>query len=487
MTVDAAIAMNRFGLGAKAGQAAPAKPRHWLLDQLGRYDARPATIASLPSRARLAKDYSDHRRAAREFLRLRNSDPDTSSTAFKTMEAERKKERRKLRGNYSAAVTVRFNTALASEADFAERLVHFWSNHFAISIDRSQVVPFAGNYEFEAVRPHVLGNFSDMLTASVAHPAMLLFLDQAQSIGPNSVVAERRGKNRRRKLGLNENLAREVLELYTLGARADYDQNDVTELARALTGLTVPALDGGRMFQRLLGDDFPLGDTKFIAALHEPGARQIMGVTYPAAGRSQLSAILGDLAVHPATARHIATKLAQHFVSDVPPPALVARLEQNFLATGGDLPSLYRVLVESPESWPASWDLTRAKFKSPWDWMVSSMRMVGLESLPEKGNNRPDRVANLFKQLGQPIWHPGSPAGYPDKSDSWAGAAALMRRVELAAEVGRTNSGRFDARSLAPEALPGVLSANTLESIARAESPAQGLSLLLVSPEFLRR
>lgn len=487
MTVDTAIAMNRFGLGAKAGQAVPKRPRHWLLDQLERYDARPASIASLPGRAQVAKDYSDYMRGSGEVLKLRASAPEDSSTALKTIEAKRKEERRKLRGYYTGSVTARFNTALASETDFAERLVHFWSNHFAISIDKHSVAPLAGSYEFEAIRPHILGKFSDMLRASVTHPAMLLFLDQARSIGPNSVAVKSRGKNRKRKLGLNENLAREILELYTLGVRTGYDQGDVTELARALTGLTVPARDGGRLLQQLLGDDFPLGDTIFIARLHEPGGRQIMGKTYPEGGQSQVSAIMGDLAVHPATAHHIATKLAQHFVSDTPPPKLVARLEQNFLATGGDLPSLYRVLVESPESWPASWDLPKAKFKSPWEWMVSSLRMMGLESFPAKGASRDARITNIFKQLGQPIWHPGSPAGYPDEADSWAGAAALMRRVELAAEIGRTSAGKMDARVLAPQALPGVISANTSESILRAESPAQGLSLLLVSPEFMRR
>jgi uncharacterized protein (DUF1800 family) len=266
---------------------------------------------------------------------------------------------------------------------------------------------------------------------------MLLYLDQAQSVGPGSMVAKRVRKNRNRKIGLNENLAREILELHTLGARTGYDQSDVTELALALTGLTVPGIGGGRLLERLLGADITPGETLFVEQLHEPGARQIMGRTYAAGGKAQAYAVLSDLAVHPATARHIAAKLAQHFVSDVPPDVLVKRLEENFLKTGGDLASLYQTLVESPEAWPTSWDTGQAKFKSPWEWMVSSLRMVGLESLPDTGPTRTERAAAMFVQLGQPIWRPGSPAGYADQADTWAGGAALMRRVELASEMGR--------------------------------------------------
>jgi uncharacterized protein (DUF1800 family) len=487
MAIDAAIAMNRFGLGAKAQQSVPAKPRQWLLDQLGRFDARPVVIAALPRLPQLTGEFYEYQMESREVRTLRNSETADAAAPLEMIDSQRKGMRRDLRDDYTQAVAARFDAALVSDTDFAERLVHFWSNHFAISVDEQPVIPFAGNYEFDAIRPNILGKFSDLLFASITHPAMLLYLDQAQSVGPGSMVAKRVRKNRNRKIGLNENLAREILELHTLGVRTGYDQSDVTELARALTGLTVPGIGGGQLLERLLGADITPGETLFVEQLHEPGARQIMGRTYAAGGKAQVYAVLSDLAVHPATARHIAAKLAQHFVSDVPPDVLLKRLEENFLKTGGDLASLYQTLVESPEAWPTSWDTGQAKFKSPWEWMVSSLRMVGLESLPDTGPTRAERAAAMFVQLGQPIWRPGSPAGYADQADTWAGGAALMRRVELASEMGRRSAGRLDARQLAPQALPGVLSDNTVEGIARAESPAQGLSLLLVSPEFLRR
>jgi uncharacterized protein (DUF1800 family) len=331
-------------------------------------------------------------------------------------------------------------------------LVHFWSNHFAVSIDKIAVVSFAGNYEFEAIRPNIFGKFSDLLSATVHHPAMLLYLDQAQSIGPDSPIAQRVNARRDGGLGLNENLAREILELHTLGDRAAYTQSDVTEFARALTGVTIAGLGRGPA-QRLIQGS--AGDTLFVDAIHQPGGRTLLGRSYPQKGKAPALTILSDLASHPATARHIATKLARHFVADVPPPALVARLEANYLKTGGDLPSLYRVLIDAKESWQPQ----QAKFKSPWEFTV----------------------------MGQPIWKPGAPKGFGDTVSDWAGPAALMRRVEIAGRFARGAASRVDARVLAETILPNVVSKTTAEHIARAESPEQGLALLLVAPEFLRR
>jgi uncharacterized protein (DUF1800 family) len=186
------------------------------------------------------------------------------------------------------------------------------------------VLALAGDYEFTAIRPHIMGTFADLLFAAVTHPAMLLYLDQAQSIGPNSPLATRVAARRNKTLGLNENLAREILELHTLGVRTVYDQKDVTEFACALTGYTVGGMAKGPI-QRFMAQNGKDGDSQFFAAIHEPGDRVVIGRRYSQQGGAQARAILSDIATHPATAKHIATKLAQHFAADVPPPALVAR------------------------------------------------------------------------------------------------------------------------------------------------------------------
>jgi uncharacterized protein (DUF1800 family) len=187
--------------------------------------------------------------------------------------------------------------------------------------------------------------------------------------------------------------------------------------------------------------------------------------------------VLLDLAASPATARHIATKLARHFAGDDPPQPLIDRLSRAYLASGGDLPTIYRALIDSPEAAAPQ----PAKFKTPWEWSVSALRAVGGEKLD------PAAAAAMLKQLGQPTWKPGSPAGWDDNAASWAAPEALMRRVEIAQRIADRAGSSIDARALADKVLPGVLSEATRTAIARAESPQEGLALLLVSPEFVRR
>ena len=350
-----------------------------------------------------------------------------------------------------------------------ERLVHFWSNHFAVSVDKLLIVGLAGGFEADAIRPHVLGRFEDLLLAVVRHPAMLLYLDQAQSIGPGSPAGQRAQNQQQRGRGLNENLAREILELHTLGVRSGYTQEDVTEFARALTGWTLPGDQSG---------DGVEASFRFVRALHEPGARTVLGRSHADSGEQQARAILHDLVTAPATARHIATKLARHFVADDPPPALVQRLADTFVRSGGDLASVYRELVASPEAWLP----TQAKFKSPWEWSISCLRAVGRRELPAM------QAVNLMNQLGQPVWRPGSPAGYADVAGTWAAPDALIRRVETAQRFAEQAGNTVDARTLAPRVLPGgALGEDTAAAIARADSSGTALALLLVAPEFLRR
>lgn len=477
--IDAAIAMNRFGLGARPTGTAPVNPADWLKSQIRSYEPAFPAMASQPSRAEIAAGFREYQ-IDRKDVRAARKDAAAAMAADDMPQidpAKIEKVVNTLRLQYVAAADARLDAAISSDTDFAERLVHFWSNHFAVSIDKLPVLALAGDYEFTAIRPHIMGTFADLLYAAVTHPAMLLYLDQAQSIGPNSPLATRVSATRNKALGLNENLAREILELHTLGVRTVYDQKDVTEFARALTGYTVGGMAKGPI-QRFMAQNGKDGDSQFFAPIHEPGDRVVIGRRYSQQGGAQARAILSDIATHPATAKHIATKLAQHFVADVPPPALVARLEKSFLESGGDLPHLYRTLIDSPEMWlPA-----QAKFKSPWDWVISSLRALNVRELP---NSR--QGVNMLAQLGQPIWKPGSPAGFSDTTENWAGGAALMRRVEIASRLAERSANRVDARILAPRILSGQLGVMTTESIARAESPSQGLALLLLSPEFLRR
>jgi len=469
MTAAAAIAMNRFGLGARPDEAPPADPRGWLTTQFAAFDPRPPVIAAAPGSPAMARQF-------REYLaQIKVALAGTDKTALQNV---RQTLRAGYRDSYVALVNARLGAALTTPAPFAERLVHFWSNHFAVSADKLQTIGLAGTLEFEAIRPHVAGRFGDMLLAVERHPAMLLYLDQAQSIGPNSSAGVHAAQrvDAKRKVGLNENLAREGMELHTLGVGGGYTQADVQELARALTGWSV-----GGFVRRLIGEEAPDGAFVFQARWHEPGARTLLGRRYPDQGADrgidQARAMLADLAVHPATATHLATKLVRHFVADVPPPGLVARLARVHVESGGELPQVYAALVAAPEVWATP----LPKFKTPWDWMVSALRGIGARETSET------KIVGALGELGQPAWRPGSPAGWDDVAASWAAPDALLRRVEVARTVANAVGSRIDARALGPLLLPGVWSAASAAAVARADTPAQALALMLVAPEFLRR
>lgn len=443
----AAIAENRFGLGARAGTPPPSDPHGWLKVQLGRFEPRPAPIAATGDSATMVKAFADYRTRVRT---LKRQGVDKAAT-----EADRSF----LQAAYLAQARARIRQAVASDTPFPERLVAFWANHFAVSVEKQAVRGLGGLMEFEAIRPNLGGRFIDLWLAVMRHPAMLLYLDQAQSIGPDSPAARRAG-GRGRAAGLNENLAREALELHSLGVRTGYSQADVTELARALTGWTIDSGTGGY---------------RFAAAMHQPGGRTVLGRRYPDDGEEQARAILTDLAGRPETATHVAAKLVRHFIADTPPPAAVARVAAVFRRTGGSLPALHAALVDSPEAWSAG----RAKFKTPWDWTVSALRAVAVPRLH-------DRMVGMLAELGQPPWRPRAPAGWADEATAWAGPDALLRRLEVADRIGRLAAPTTDARRLADRLLGGV-SARTAGVIDAAASPGQGLTLLLVSPEFQRR
>ena len=413
-----AVALNRFGLGARPDEKPPSDPRAWLLGQIERFDTKPPTLAALPAPGSFARQYFEE--VGELIKRLGTAPTPPGATAPMTApppmadDAQTKLERQQrrealnaeVRDTYRLAVNARIQNALTTPTPFAERLVSFWSNHFALSIEKPQVGIYAADFELNAIRAHVMGRFEDMLVAVEQHPAMLYYLDQFRSVGPNSPFGLRANLRRPdRKIGLNENLAREIMELHTLGVRTGYDQADVVEFARALTGWSVGGL--GPMAAK---DDVEVGAFMFRPGIHEPGERTIIGKSYGQTGEAQARAVLHDLAASPATARHLSTKLARHFVADDPPLGLIERMSRAYLASRGDLPAVYKVLIEAPEAW----NPTPAKFKTPWDWTVSALRGIGKSDLGKMD------AAPMLNQLGQPVWRPGSPAGYDDLSASWA-------------------------------------------------------------------
>ncbi len=364
---------------------------------------------------------------------------------------------------FRAEALARLQRATLAECGFVERLVVFWSNHFCISANKGGLARmWAGSFEREAIRPHVLGRFGDMLKAVEQHPAMLFFLDNQQSLGPDS----RAGQNRNR--GLNENLAREIMELHTLGVGGGYTQDDVTSLARIITGWTF----AGRQGQLGLPGSFV-----FNANAHQPGPQQVMGKIYEAGGVAQGEAVLADIARHPSTAKFIATKFARHFVADDPPPALVARLQDTFTKTDGDLLALADTLVDSNEAWQAP--LT--KVRSPYEFLVASGRL--LARIPED----PGRYLGGLNVLGQPLWSPAGPNGFPDTNAAWAAPEGMKLRLDISAQIASRLAEGVDPVGLLEVAAADAASEETRRTIERAESRQQALALLLMSPEFQRR
>jgi uncharacterized protein (DUF1800 family) len=347
-----------------------------------------------------------------------------------------------------------------------------------VSIDKNVVLGLAGAMEREAIRPRVTGHFTDLLLAVEQHPAMLLYLDNQASIGPNSKAAKfagRRGNGR--KVGINENLAREILELHTLGVDGGYTQSDVSTFAQAISGWSIGGQDNGRRMAKLGFDNGTPGEFHFREAFHEPGSRRLLGSSYGDDGVKQGETILRDIALRRETARHISTKLARHFIADDPPPAAVERITRAWLDSKAHLPTVYKALIESPEAW----EQPLAKFKTPADYIYSSYRALGIP-LREKR-----RSLQSFEALGQRNLMPGSPAGWPDTSADWDGSSALLKRVAWADLVAQRMGDARNARDLAPQLLGATLSDDTAKAIARAESGAQALTLLLASPEFMRR
>lgn len=462
----ASLAAHRFGLGEPSLAAAGDDARGWLLAQIG-----PAEPQRGPGLADSAEAARRHAAFLRETRRARQAPPPAMADA--AMADGRSGEQvfvAHFRDIVEADVRARLVTAATTPRPFAERLALFWANHFTVSMAKASARGLVGAFEREAIRPHLAGRFEALLTAAVTHPGMLRYLDNDQSAGPDSALVQRlarratREGDRPRVSGLNENLAREVLELHTLGVGGGYTQADVSAFAAVLTGWRVA-----------LGDAAPA--TRFDPAWHQPGPKTVLGRRVPE-GPEGLTLVLRDLATHPATARFVCTRLARHFVADDPPPALVARLVQAWQASDGDLAAVARALVLAPEAWAPQ----PAKLKTPEEFVLSSARVL---QLGEGAFQRP--VDGGIGALGQRVQAAPSPAGWPDRADDWLGPDAVWKRVEWATRVGARVGRRVDARAVAEASLGPRLGGATRQQLERAADGAQAVALLLLAPEFQRR
>jgi uncharacterized protein (DUF1800 family) len=485
----AALALHRFGFGPAADSIAAiaADPQGALLADLERAQAD-LVAANLPSSGESARAVFDFRaeQSAKQKLALREQKQAEAGNAESLVDCRKPSGEPCMAPAANDAVNqqpspiakpaqppapplpqrlfqdeakARFDAALGADIGFVERLVWFWSNHFCISADK--IVEMAGPFEREAIRPHVLGRFADLLLAVESHPGMLFYLDNVQSMGANSIAGINRDK------GLNENLAREILELHTLGVRSGYTQADVTSFADVITGWT------------WLPPEEPIhgGEFAFVQRLHEPGAKTVLGKLYPDTGVGQGRAVLADLARQPATAQHIAQKLARHFVADEPPPSLVGKLAKSFRDTDGNLKEVAKTLVTSEESWTQQ----RTKLKSPAEWTIGMLRLMAAPQAVPVG-----RILGTQATLGEALWRPLSPNGYPDTEAAWIDG--VPRRLDIAAGfAGQLAANNADPRAVLDNALGPLASIETRDTIARAESRPQALALLVMAPEFLRR
>lgn len=476
------IAMNRFTYGAdKKSVNALSDTKNikqaqtWLIDQLRPYKLPNITLTSEKSLRGYYEYKLKEKNAEQNVQVMQPSNNEMATQNMNDMFADDPKVYRKSLVN--SAKQAAEQTALAninSDQPLQARLLDFFSNHFSVSRTNITMAILAPTMEIEAIAPNLTETFSDMLQAVIQHPAMLVYLNNERSTGPNSIVGERqRQKKNKKARGLNENLAREILELHTLGVGSGYTQSDVIELANAITGWSI----GSIKREEVAG-------FKFRKQANEPGTRTLLGKTYdmPKAKSSNAQglAILKDLAEHPATAKNVSTKIAKHFIADTPPPSLIKAMESTWLRTKGHLPSVITTLIKHEDSW----QITSQKLKTPREFVISACRACGVR--------RPSpSLYSTLEILGHGLFNAGSPAGYADDQEAWLGASALNSRIEwanhFASVITKRSKGKGEPADLANFALGPLLNSDTLSSVVRAESKQQALALLLMSPDFQRR
>jgi uncharacterized protein (DUF1800 family) len=487
MSLDGAIAANRFGLGARPGEIerVSENPKAWLIAQIAPASQPQGPAGPFKSGDALVGDLAAYRKERREMKK-------DNAEGFK---AFFKQQRQVLIDEMSA----RFDLGFTTPRPFAERLVWFWTNHFTISTQNAGTASLAGAYEREAIRPFIAGKFEDMLFAVATHPAMLIYLNNAQSIGPDS----RAGQMAKR--GLNENFGRELMELYTIGVDGGYTQADVIALANILTGWSVDAgAPANRPIARFLQAGFDQGAApqdsgmssgfRYFPARHEPGTVTLRGKTYPD-GYEGGRAAIHDLAHDPATARFIAKKFAVHFIADNPPPASVARLEKIFRDTGGDLKAMTVAVVEDP----AAWTPGPGKMRAPVDFVTATYRLLNLPLqnglMGQNGQVPPAQRQTLAamqacRLMGQFPMAAPSPKGWSDQSSDWSGPDAVLSRIAFARQLASRLPQTINTPQvvqLADNALGPRLTAATRSAVASSADAGEALALLISSPDFQRR
>jgi uncharacterized protein (DUF1800 family) len=452
--MDASLrALNRFGLGARRDERRMVgDPKAWLHAQL---DGGPPSmrIPEGASPGEIGDALRELRMQNQAQNQKRNANPQSNQSQETKQEMKRDaRQQIQMLGNVEMRAAI--DQRVASDRPFVERLVAFWSNHLCVSIGAKQqlIAPLAGSYERDVVRRHVLGHFEEMVLASARHPAMLAYLDNFQSIGPDSLGAKAGKGQNGQKRGLNENYARELLELHTLGVEGGYTQQDVQELARILTGWTVRGIGGpgdqrdpraqGRLNR--FGPIAPGSVARpqegtpvsfvFQEFLHEPGSKTLLNEKYKEAGVEEGERAIRTLCHHPSTARFVATKLVKHFVSDDPPAAAVDRIAKTFSSTDGDLKAVAAALVDEPEAWRED----ARKFRTPQDWLVAVMRALDVREVQQNPKQNPQQgPQNVLRQLRHPLWSPQSPKGFGDGLQEWADPDSLLNRGELARTISR--------------------------------------------------
>jgi len=441
LDIESFIAGNRFGfgIGPKDYAKVAGAPQSWVSKQLDAVLDQ-SFLINLKSSASLTQ----------EILKLRKSDDKDKN----------KKIRQYARSVYKEELTARTLQAVNSNTPFLERLTHFWSNHFAVSIKRREVVHLVGAYEREAIRPNILGKFSDLLLAAESHPAMLLYLDNASSIGPNSKVGLNRDK------GLNENLAREILELHSLGVNGGYRQDDVVALAKLLTGWTVSnrGVDAGKFH--------------FAKNRHEPGPIRFLDKKYSNSWQTRGKIALKDVALHPATAKFISKKLVTYFVSEKAPKELFRAVEQKFINSDGDLKEVYQTLLSFDEVWQNKYE----KIKSNSDLVISIGKLINNNELL---SNKVFQTS--YKFLGREPFAAPAPTGYSNLNKDQVSPDIISRRIELASLVAKRIKFNREAEELLDISLGNVVSDKTREAIANSNNSQEAYALLMACPEFQRR
>ena len=481
----ALVALNRFGLGPKPGDlaAAAADPRGFILQETQQPRAALLEQPQLPNAsAALQALFADQQktRAERERVAaqamasaaqtalaspaMAATPQQTPMTAATAPDAKPKPPEPPVEQKlFRAEAMARFQKQTATSAGLLERLVAFWSNHFAVSVAKDAFVRVAaGPFEREAIRPYVLGKFADMLKAVESHPAMLFYLDNQRSIGPNSAAGRFAGK------GLNENLAREILELHTLGADGGYAQADVTALARILTGWSFAEPDSG------VGAP---GAFLYKANWHEPDAQILLGESYAPTGQRQGETALADIARRASTATHIAGKLVRHFIADEPPPDLVAKLARTFRDSDGDLKAVTVALVNDDGAWRAP----MTKIRTPAEFLIAAARATG--GLPPD----PGPTLNMLNALGMPLWQPAGPNGFADTLAAWATPESMKLRLDVAWQIAQRTKDAENPLGVLDTVAGPAASTETREAVSRAESRQQALAIIFMAPEFQRR